>query len=39
MRALEPCFARHPSTGAIDGVGLKRFPDREPRDREHHKLF
>jgi Protein of unknown function (DUF3800) len=39
LRRLEPRFARHPSTGTIDGVGLKRFPDREPRDREHHKLF
>jgi len=24
---LLPCFARHPHTGAIDGVGIKRFPD------------
>jgi hypothetical protein len=39
LRRLEPRFARHPSTGAVDGVGLKRFPDREPRDREHHRLF
>jgi hypothetical protein len=39
LRQLQPRFARHPSTGAIDGVGLKRFPEREPRDREHHQLF
>jgi hypothetical protein len=24
---LLPCFARHPHTGEIDGVGIKRFPD------------
>jgi Protein of unknown function (DUF3800) len=24
---LLPCSARHPHTGAIDGVGIKRFPD------------
>jgi hypothetical protein len=36
---LQPRFARHPSSGTIDGVGLKRFPDREPRDREHQRLF
>jgi hypothetical protein len=24
---LLPCFARHPHTGAVDGVGIKRFPD------------
>jgi len=39
VRRLEPRFARHPSTGAIDGVGLKRLPEREPRDREHQRLF
>ncbi len=39
VRKLEPRFARHPSTGAIDGVGLKRFPDPEPRERDHHRLF
>ncbi len=39
LRTLEPRFARHPSTGSIDGVGLKRFPEREPRGREHHRLF
>ncbi len=37
FRKLEPRFARHPSTGTIEGVGLKRFPDE--REREQHKLF
>ena len=36
---LERCFARHPDTGEVDGVGLKEFPDR-PKDDEHEaKLF
>jgi hypothetical protein len=39
VRRLEPRFARHPSTGAVEGVGLKRFPDPEPRERDHHRLF
>jgi hypothetical protein len=39
VRRLAPRFARHPSTGAIEGVGLKRFPEREPRERERHRLF
>ena len=24
---LPPCFARHPATGEIDGVGIKHFPE------------
>jgi Protein of unknown function (DUF3800) len=39
LRLLESRFARHPSTGSVEGVGLKRFPEREPREREHHRLF
>ena len=39
VRRLEPRFARHPSTGAIDGVGLKRFPGQGPRERDHTRLF
>ena len=39
LRRLEQRFARHPSTGAVDGVGLKRFPDRGPREREGRRLF
>jgi hypothetical protein len=27
---LLPCFARHPATGEIDGVGIKQFPDPRP---------
>jgi hypothetical protein len=38
-RKLEPRFARHPSTGAVDGVGLKRFPSPEARKRDRHRLF
>ncbi len=34
---LLPCFARHPHTGAIDGVGIKRFPD--PLSTGADKLF
>ena len=35
----ERCFARHPDTGEVDGVGLKEFPDR-PKGEEHEaKLF
>lgn len=26
---LLPCFARHPKTGSIEGVGIKRFPESE----------
>ena len=38
FKKLESRFARHPATGSLDGVGLKRFPDAaEPRDR--HRLF
>src|SRR5207253_6234885 len=33
VRKVEPLFARHPSTGSVEGVGLKRFPEREPRER------
>jgi hypothetical protein len=39
LRRLEPRFARHPSSGAIDGVGLKRFPGPEERAAGGHKLF
>lgn len=36
---LERCFARHPDTGEVDGVGIKEFPDR-PKGQEHEgKLF
>jgi len=39
LRKLLPLFARHPATGELEGVGLKRFPEQVPRPREHHRLF
>jgi hypothetical protein len=39
MKKLLPRFARHPVTGELAGVGLKRFPEAEPRDHEEHHLF
>jgi Protein of unknown function (DUF3800) len=27
---LLPCFARHPKTGRVEGVGIKRFPEPSP---------
>jgi len=33
LRRLQSRFARHPASGVLDGVGLKRFPEREPRPR------
>lgn len=39
LKKLLPQFAVHPSTGEVEGVGLKRFPEAVPRDRPHHKLF
>ena len=38
LRKLLPRFARHPATGELEGVGIKRFPE-VPRDRVPHKLF
>jgi hypothetical protein len=39
LKKLLPRFARHPATGELDGVGLKRFPEAEPRDRDERHLF
>ena len=39
LRALLPRFATHPATGALDGVGIKRFPETVRRPREETKLF
>jgi hypothetical protein len=39
VKKLLPRFARHPATGELDGVGLKRFPEAEPRDRDERHLF
>jgi hypothetical protein len=39
LKTLLPRFATHPATGALDGVGIKRFPEQVPRQRTSHKLF
>jgi hypothetical protein len=39
FKQLGPRFAVHPTTGAVDGVRLERFPDAKPRPRTHHRLF
>jgi hypothetical protein len=39
LRTLMPRFAVHPATGDLDGVGIKRFPDRVRRPREETRLF
>lgn len=36
VRKLLPRFARHPATGELEGVGLKRFPEPERRPGERH---
>jgi hypothetical protein len=39
LRTLWPRFAVHPAKGEVEGVGLKRFPERVQRPREETKLF
>jgi Protein of unknown function (DUF3800) len=39
FKRLEGRFARHPQSGALEGVGLKRFPEPGERERGHHRLF
>lgn len=39
LRTLLPRFATHPSTGALDGVGIKRFPDTVAPERASSRLF
>lgn len=39
LKTLLPRFATHPATGALDGVGIKRFPEQVRRERTPHKLF
>jgi hypothetical protein len=39
LRTLLPRFARHPATGELEGVGIKRFPDTVRRRRSETKLF
>jgi Protein of unknown function (DUF3800) len=39
LKMLLPRFATHPATGALDGVGIKRFPEQARRPREETRLF
>lgn len=39
LKTLWPRFAVHPLKGEVEGVGLKRFPERVRRPREETKLF
>jgi hypothetical protein len=39
FKQLLPRFALHPVTGELEGVGLKRFPEAQRRDREAQRLF
>ena len=39
LKKLLPRFARHPATGELEGVGLKRFPEQVPRERGRNRLF
>jgi Protein of unknown function (DUF3800) len=39
LKTLLPRFATHPATGALDGVGIKRFPEQVPRERSVKRLF
>ena len=39
FKQLRPRFAVHPATGALEGVGVKRFPDTAPRERPVTRLF
>lgn len=39
LAQLRPRFAVHPATGALEGVGLKRFPEPAPRERPVTRLF
>jgi hypothetical protein len=39
LKTLLPRFATHPATGALDGVGIRRFPDTVPLERTETKLF
>ena len=36
LKTLLPRFATHPATGALEGVGIKRFPEQVPRPRRPH---
>jgi hypothetical protein len=39
VRKLDPRFERHPATGELEGVGLKRFPDVGSHEHGRHRLF
>jgi hypothetical protein len=39
LKALLPRFATHPATGALEGVGIKRFPEQVPRPRPETRLL
>ena len=39
LKQCLPRFARHPATGELDGVGIKRFPEQVPRERRRNRLF
>ena len=39
LRKCLPRFARHPATGELDGVGIKRFPEQVPREHGRNRLF
>ena len=39
LKTLLPRFATHPATGALEGVGIKRFPEQVRRPREETRLF
>ena len=39
LKRVLPRFARHPATGELDGVGIKRFPEPVPREHGRHRLF
>ncbi len=39
LKKCLPRFARHPATGELDGVGIKRFPEQVPREPGRNRLF
>ncbi len=39
LERLLPRFARHPATGELEGVGVKRFPEPTEERRAGHHLF
>jgi uncharacterized protein DUF3800 len=39
LKKLMPRFAKHPATGEVEGVGLKRFPELVPRPHGRNRLF